>query len=67
MIDYFYPNLGGKNSPNKKVVNELMTPDKVYAEAVKQANLKKPTTEIMHKDSGKLLTNDGREMLNENK
>lgn len=66
MIDYFYPDLGEKNTPNKKVVNELMTPDKAYADAVKKANLKKPTNEIQQKDSGKLLTNDGREMLNEN-
>lgn len=66
MIDYFYPELGGKNTPNKKVVNELMNPDKAYADAVRQANLKRPTNEIQQKNPGKLLTNDGREMLNEN-
>lgn len=66
MIDYFSPELDGSNKENKKVVNELLNPDKAYYEALQKANLKKPQNEIVKRGEGKLLTNDGREMLNEN-
>ena len=68
MIDYFYPNLeSSKNdNSNKRFVNELLNPDQAYIAAMKQANLKRPNNEVVEKNSGKLLTNDGREMLNEN-
>lgn len=66
MIDYYYPELDGSNKENKKVVNELLNPDKAYYEALQKANLKKPQNEIVKRGEGKLLTNDGREMLNEN-
>lgn len=68
MIDYFYPNLeSSKNdNRNKRFVNELLNPDQAYVAAMKQANLKRPNNEVVEKNSGKLLTNDGREMLNEN-
>ena len=66
MIDYFSPELDGSKKESKKVVNELLNPDKAYYEAIQKANLKKPQNEIVKKGEGKLLTNDGREMLNEN-
>lgn len=69
MIDYFYPDLNspkGENQ-NKRFVNELLNPDQAYIAAMKQANLRKPNNEVMERNNGKLLTNDGREMLNENK
>lgn len=68
MIDYFYPNLGSSkdDNRNKRFVNELLNPDQAYIAAMKQANLKRPNNEVVEKNSGKLLTNDGREMLNEN-
>lgn len=70
MINYFYPELGdskdGKQS--KKFVNELLNPEQAYFEAVRKANnMKKPKNDIMERSNGKLLTNDGREMLNEKK
>lgn len=70
MINYFYPELGdskdGKQS--KKFVNELLNPEQAYFEAVRKAgNMKKPKNDIMERSTGKLLTNDGREMLNEKK
>jgi len=68
MIDYFYPDLNnpkGENQ-NKRFVNELLNPDQAYIAAMKQANLRKPNNEVMERNNGKLLTNDGREMLNEN-
>ena len=52
----------------KRFVNELLNPEQVYFEALQKANnMKKPQNEIVEKNDGKLLTNDGREMLNENK
>lgn len=68
MIDYFYPNLESSKDDNRKkrFVNELLNPDQAYVAAMKQANLKRPNNEVVEKNSGKLLTNDGREMLNEN-
>lgn len=68
MIDYFYPNLESSkdDNRNKRFVNELLNPDQAYFAAMKQANLKRPNNEVVEKNSGKLLTNDGREMLNEN-
>lgn len=70
MIDYFYPELGnGKDeNPQKKFVNELLNPEQAYFEALRKAeSMKKPQTEMVNKNTDKLLTNDGREMLNENK
>lgn len=69
MIDYFYPDLGNSKNENqkKRFVNELMNPEQAYVNAVKQANLKKPNNEVMQRNPGKLLTNDGREVLSENK
>lgn len=68
MIDYFYPELGNSkdDSQKKKTVNELLNPDKAYFDAMKKANLRKPKNDIVERQNGKLLTNDGREMLNEN-
>jgi hypothetical protein len=69
MIDYFHPDLGDSKNENqkKKFVNELLNPEQAYFEAVRKANnMKKPKNDIMERSSGKLLTNDGREMLNEN-
>lgn len=67
MIDYFYPELGNSKDENqkKKFVNELLNPDKAYYEAMQKANLKRPKNDVIEKNEGKLLTNDGREMLNE--
>ena len=70
MIDYFYPELGNPKDENhkKKFVNELLNPEKAYFEALRKADgMKKPKNDIIEKNEGKLLTNDGREMLNENK
>lgn len=70
MIDYFYPDLNNSKdeSQKKKFVNELLNPEHVYMEAVKKAaGMQKPKNDIMEKSEGKLLTDDGREMLNENK
>lgn len=67
MIDYFYPELGDNKKPNKKFVNELLNPEQAYNEAVQKSNLKKPMNDVIERNEGKLLTNDGREMLNENK
>ena len=69
MINYFYPELGNSKDENqkKKVVNELLNPEKTYFEAMKKSNLRKPKNDIVEKNENKLLTNDGREMLNENK
>lgn len=69
MIDYFYPDLSNSKDDNRKkrFVNELLNPDQAYVDAMKQANLKRPNNEVVERNSGKLLTNDGREMLNENK
>jgi hypothetical protein len=70
MINYFYPDLGNNKDENqkKKFVNELLNPEQAYFEAMRKAgSMKKPKNDIMEKSEGKLLTNDGREMLNENK
>lgn len=68
MIDYFYPELENPSNKNKKFVNELLNPEQAYQEAIKKANsMKKPKNDIVSKNEGKLLTNDGREILNENK
>lgn len=56
-----------EDKTNKKFVNELLSPDKAVQEAMQKANLKKPDNEVVNKNSDKLLTNDGREVLNENK
>ena len=67
MIDYFYPEMDPKNPKSKKFVNELLNHQEAFMEAQrKAASMKKPKNDIMEKDGGKLLTNDGREMLNEN-
>lgn len=67
MIDYFHPDLTPKKEgQTKKAVNELMNPQQAMQEAMrKEANMRKPKSDLMEKDGGKLLTNDGREMLNE--
>jgi len=70
MIDYFYPDLGNSKDENqkKKFVNELLNPEQAYFEALRKAeNMKKPKNDLIEKNEGKSLTNDGREMLNENK
>jgi hypothetical protein len=70
MINYFYPDLNNSKDENqkKKFVNELLNPEQAYFEAMRKAgNMKKKKNDIMEKSEGKLLTNDGREMLNENK
>jgi hypothetical protein len=56
-----------EDKTNKKFVNELLSPDKAIQEAMEKANLKKPDAELFKKNSDKLLTNDGREVLNEKK
>jgi hypothetical protein len=67
MIDYFYPELDPKNgNQKKKFVNELLNPEQAYFEAMQKGNLKRPKNDIVERNEGKLLTNDGREMLNEN-
>lgn len=70
MIDYFYPDLGNSKDENqkKKFVNELLNPEQAYFEALKKAeSMKKSKNDLVEKNEGKNLTNDGREMLNENK
>ncbi len=70
MIDYYYPELGNSKEENqkKRFVNELLNPEQTYNEAVQRANnMRKPKNDIVSRNEGKLLTNDGREMLNENK
>ncbi len=66
MIDYFYPELNNNKNQSKKFVNELLNPDEAYYDALQKANLKRPKNDIIERAEGKLLTNDGREMLNEN-
>lgn len=68
MIDYFYPDLNPKDdNQKKKFVNELLNPEQAYFEAMKKAaNMKKPKNDIIERNENKILTNDGREMLNEN-
>lgn len=66
MIDYFHPNLNdSKKSQSKKFVNELLSPEQEYFNAIQKSNLKKPKNDIIERSSSKMLTNDGREMLNE--
>lgn len=70
MLDYFYPELENSNKENqkKKFVNELLSPEQIYFESMSKANnMKKPKNDIIGRNEGKTLTNDGREMLNENK
>jgi hypothetical protein len=50
----------------RKFVNELMNPDQALKEVFKQNNLKRPKGGIVEKNTGQLLTNDGRVVLNEN-
>lgn len=62
MISYFYPEL--KNSKNKpsRFVNELVKPSNDTQDVVY-----KQQCDVIEKNNSKLLTNDGREMLSEQK
>lgn len=68
MIDYFYPELNNskKDNSKKRFVNELLNPDQAQIDALKNANLSKPKSDLVERNDGKSLTNDGREMLKEN-
>lgn len=50
---------------DKKVVNELMNADKLYADFIGRGGMKRPKNDLFEKSNDKLFTNDGREMLNE--
>jgi hypothetical protein len=68
MTNYSYSDLMNFNeNSKKKFVNELLNPDQAYMEAVQKSNLQKPKNDIIERNGDKLLTNDGREVLNENK
>lgn len=68
MTNYSYSDLMDSNeNSKKKFVNELLNPDQAYLEAMQKANLQRPKNDIVERNGDKLLTNDGREMLNENK
>jgi len=58
-------NLPTEDEKNKKVVNELMNPEQLYFEAKMKGGLKQPKNDIIERRDDKLLTNDGREVLNE--
>jgi hypothetical protein len=51
----------------KGVSNGLISPEELYLEAMQKGGLKKPKNDILERKEDKLLTNDGREMLNEKK
>lgn len=67
MTNFSYEDLMGNENSKKKFVNELLNPDQAYVEAMQKANLQRPKNDIVERNNDKLLTNDGREMLNENK
>jgi len=56
-----------EKSQKKNVANGLMNPTQLYMEAMQKGGLKKPKNDILERRDDKLLTNDGREMLNEKK
>jgi hypothetical protein len=56
-----------ENNNKKNVANGLMDPQRLYLEAMQKGGLKKPKNDILERRDDRLLTNDGREMLNEKK
>ncbi len=67
-ISYFQPE--NPDQPNKKVDKGLMSPEQLRENAQKKAQKiehSKATNGLLSKNEGKLLTNDGREVFNENK
>ncbi len=61
-------NFLGQEEENKKDDNSLINPNKafnVFRESLKKT-LTKTNNDILGKNEEKLLTNDGRELLNEN-
>lgn len=60
--------LSGEGDKNKiKAANGLMNPDKLYMETISKGGLKNPKNDIIERDNTKVITNDGRELLNEKK
>ena len=56
-----------KNDKQKKFVNELLDSDELFLKQMKSGGMKKPKNDILEKDSSRILTNDGRELFNEQK
>lgn len=68
-ISYFQPEIPGGDS-QKKTDKSLLSPKQVVEGAMKKAQkieASKNNTGLVSKNEGKLLTNDGREIFNENK
>lgn len=68
-ISYFQPE-NPNDDKKKKDDNSLITPKKVMEGAIKKAQKmeeSKNNTGLMPKNEGKLLTDDGREIINEKK
>lgn len=69
-IQYFTPMLPGDEEPNKKNDKGLISPSQLRENAQKKAQkieASKTNSGLMTKNEGKLLTDDGREIFNENK
>ena len=68
-ISYFQPGTPGDDKP-KKEDKSLLSPQKLREGAIKKAQKveqSKNNTGLMAKNEGRLLTDDGREIFNENK
>ncbi|MEK6829625.1 MAG: hypothetical protein AABY15_05895 [Nanoarchaeota archaeon] len=68
-IAYFQPEMSGDKN-EKKADKGLISPQQVMEGAIKKAQKieqSKNNSGLLNKNEGKLLTNDGREMMNENK
>ena len=69
-ISYFQPEMSGNDKKEKKVDKGLLSPKQVMEGAIKKAQKieqSKNNSGLLSKNEGKLLTNDGREVFNENK
>lgn len=67
-IMYFHPE--PPNQPNKKDDKGLLSPEQLKENAYKKAQKieqSKTNGGLIQKNEGRLLTNDGREIFNENK
>jgi hypothetical protein len=69
-IAYFHPELPGDDNKKSKDDKGLISPNQLRENAQKKAQkieASKTNTGLLMKNEGKLLTDDGREIFNENK
>ena len=67
-ISYFSPETPEEENSNKKSSKGLLSPKQVMESAKKKAQkMSKPKSDLIERTNGKLLTDDGREIFNENK